>query len=97
MEGPEMSDIPRAREIIEAILKIVELNPIVRRELHKALALMTREKHIRRARGTRCKIDVSMRRKIRNLSLTDMTMHEIADQVGLHNIGRVSEVLNRKR
>jgi hypothetical protein len=92
-----MSDIPKAREILLTTLQMFDLDPVVRRRIHAALALMTREKAIRRAKGSRSNLDNPTRRKIRNLSLTDMTMHEIADAVGLHNIGRVSEVLNRKR
>jgi len=92
-----MSDVPKAREIILTVLKMFDLDPAVRRYLHKALALMTREKAIRRARGVRTKISADTRRKIHNMALTEMTMHEIAEHTGVHNIGRVSEVLNRKR
>jgi hypothetical protein len=37
-------------------------------------------------------------REIRRLAnTTEMTLHEISEVVGVHNIGRVSEVLNGKR
>lgn len=38
-----------------------------------------------------------LRRSIQRLAVSDLTMHDIADAVGVRNIGRVSEVLNGKR
>jgi hypothetical protein len=92
-----MSNIPKARAIIEGILKTADLDPVVRRQLHAAHMLMTREPAVRRARGAKTKIDRKTRRRVEVLAATDMTMHEIAHATGLRNAGRVSEVLNGKR
>ena len=92
------SNIPMAREIIQMVLAICNLDAVTRRHLHRALALMTRAKPIRRAPAKRTKIDPPTRRKVHNLAhINEMTIHEIADATGLRNSGRVSEILNRKR
>ena len=84
-----MSDIIQAREMVSVAASL----------LARALALMKREPHVRRAPGKRQRITAAMRQKVIELARTKPTMteHEIAEAVGLRNAGRVSEILNRKR
>ena len=93
-----MSSVPTARSIISTILLFYpDLPKDVKDLLQQALALMTREKQIRRAPAVRIRINRDMRRKMHVLNASDLTVHEIADQVGVRNGGRVSEVLNGLR
>jgi hypothetical protein len=69
----------------------------VKRLLEQALLLMKRDRPVRRAPATRRPITHIIRRQIHVLSGTDLTEHEIANEVGIRNSGRVSEVLNGKR
>lgn len=93
-----MSDIPQARTLIEEVL-LTDLTPEQRRKLRKALALMKREEYVRRASAKPRRIDKFMRSRIRVLAdkNPDMTMHEIANEVGLRSSGRISEVMHGKR
>ena len=58
---------------------------------------MRRDRPVRRAPATRRPITRVIRQQIHVLSGTDLTEHEIANEVGIRNSGRVSEVLNGKR
>ena len=44
-----MSNIPLARDMIEAVIQCID-DPSLKRQLRKAVSLMTREKYIRHAR-----------------------------------------------
>ena len=93
-----MSNIPRARAILERLLASHELGPRAEREVQKAVALMTREKACRRAPEQPQKIDSEMRQRVKVLArTTNLTMTEIARRVGLRNSGRVSEIMHGKR
>jgi hypothetical protein len=69
----------------------------VKRLLEQALLLMKRDRPIRRAPAVRTRIDRDMRHQMFRLNASDLTIHEIANEVGVRNSGRVSEVLNGKR
>lgn len=93
-----MSNIPRARKLIGFVLDNKSLNPMDRKRLKLALRLMHRVKYCRRAPAKRQVIDRNIRRKVRRLAdTTDMTMHEIANVVGLRSSGRISDVMHGKR
>lgn len=94
-----MSNIPRARTILERVLLDPSLSTATRRRISLALSLMTRVKYCRRAPAKRKVIDRKLRRQVRKLVTTrpELTMHEIANAVGLRSGGRVSEVMHGKR
>jgi len=92
-----MSNIPLARDMIEAVIQCIDV-PSLKRQLRKAVSLMTREKYIRHARPVSQVITDEMKAKVHklheNLNLTET---DIARRTGLRNAGRVSEILNGKR
>jgi hypothetical protein len=94
-----VSDIVKARYLIEQVLQTDgTLSRTTRLRLRTAHMLMFRAKTIRRAPPQRRAIDRKMRRTIRRLvATTDMSMHDIANAVGLRSSGRISEVLHHKR
>jgi hypothetical protein len=93
-----MSDIPKAREMIADIIQYTD-NYYIKRKLGRALQLMHRVTEIRRASEVAQTITPDIRRKVRQLanSNPDMTMYEIAGEVGLRNQGRISDILHGKR
>ena len=91
-----MSDIPGARELLNEIEHMNDLLQI-RRQVRKAIGLMTREHRIRRAPSKPTIITPATRKYIFKLARTDHTIHEIANLTGIRNNGRISEVLNGKR
>ena len=93
-----MSDIPRARQLIEHVLDTENPSPEIRHYLKRVLRLMHRVPFCRRAPVKRKKIDRNLRRRVHHLATTtDMTMHEIANKVGLRSSGRVSDIMHEKR
>jgi hypothetical protein len=94
-----MSDIIKARTIIESLMLLgLVKDRAVKRQLKRALKLMRREPPIRHTKKSkRVPITPKLRSKIRHLAATDMSIHDIANAVGLHNSGRISELLNGKR
>jgi len=94
-----MSDIPKAREILETLLRYEELPVFAKGSIRRALELLDREKP---AGGFMVKSDD-----------TDMTKAEVAEACRLrfeqrwgvkriaahlrHNMARVSEAINGKR
>lgn len=93
-----MSDIPRARELLSEIENMTDLVQI-RRQVRRAIGLMTREPACRRAPEKRIVLDYKVKARIRHLARynPELTIHQIAEIVGVRNNGRVSEVLNGKR
>jgi len=96
-----MSDMARARvlmarsrsKMLEAMALIDEAHDLSR----KAEALTVRASPVRRAPMEMEFISSDMREAVIDLAETEMTMHQIAEQVGLRNGGRVSEILRGKR
>lgn len=92
-----MSDIPKARALLNEIETMTDLVTI-RRQVRRAIGLMIREPACRRAPEKRVVLDHKIKARIRWLARhTDLTEHQIAEEVGVRNTGRVSEVLNGKR
>lgn len=91
-----MSDIPRARELLHEVERMTDLLQI-RRQVRRAIGLMTREPPCRRVPGRPTIITPETRAQIRRLARSDHTIHEIANITGIYNMGRISEVLNGKR
>jgi hypothetical protein len=91
------SNIPLARMIIRTALKECDMDETARRYCKLALGHMTRAHAVRRAPATPNRVTPAMRAAVRALKYTDLTMHEIANKVGLANGGRVSEIMGRKR
>lgn len=93
-----MSNVPKARRVIQLVLSESYLAPTAKRRLRYALVLMKRRRYPRRATRRREKIDAVMKKKIRFLvRTTDLTYHQIANRCGLRSSGRVSEVVHGKR
>lgn len=92
-----MSDIPRARELIEEALDLGTMDPEARQLIGEALELMYRERPVRRAPAKPVRLTYDVRREIHRLARTKLTMNEIARMTGVRNQGRISEVLNGKR
>lgn len=93
-----MSDVPRARIILEQLMAAPDVPPSAKRQIGRALALMVRVKSCRKAPGKRQVIDREMRQRVRALvRTTDLTMHEIANRVGLRRGGSISEIMHGKR
>jgi hypothetical protein len=91
-----MSDIPRARDLLNEIEQMTDLLQI-RRKVRQAIGLMIREPACRRAPSRPTIITPATRKYIRKLARTDHTLHEIANLSGVYNMGRISEVLNGQR
>ena len=90
--------IPAVRRLIEEVLADCAIDVRARSLLQKALAESWRAPAARVAPAARMRISDETKTRIRELSrTTDMTMTDIADKVGLRNVGRVSEVLSGKR
>lgn len=93
-----MSDVPRARAILQNLLLELDLSARAKREIGRALSLMLRVPACRKAPKKRRVIDQATRRQVRRLvNGTDWTMHEIANRTGLRSGGRVSEIMHGKR
>jgi hypothetical protein len=83
---------------MQEALELDDTMDLVPRDLiEQALALMYRERPVRRAPAKTISITNGVRREIMRLARTRMTMNEIARVTGVRNQGRVSEVLNGKR
>jgi AraC-like DNA-binding protein len=91
------SDVPLARLYLRIALDEYKMDIGARQYLLAALSLMTRASAVRRAPATLQRITPEMRRAVLNLQHTDLTIHEIANAVGLANSGRVSEIMTGKR
>lgn len=91
-----MSNIPQARELLNEVEHMTNLLDI-RRQVRRAIGLMTRAHRVRRVSGRPTLITPQTRKYILKLARTDHTMHEIANLSGIYNMGRISEVLNGKR
>ena len=106
-----MSDVPQARDELEiALNRLDDLQEwvngtqrhidLTRQQVVRALSLMTREPAVRCAkRKHHVRITKELIREVISLAQNspDMTIHDIADVVGLRNSGRVSEILTGKR
>jgi hypothetical protein len=91
------SNVPLARRCIYAALRECEMDALARRYCWAALRLMTRREAVRRAPAKAQRITSAQKRQVLALNPTELTIHEIANQVGLPNSGRVSEILNGLR
>lgn len=93
-----MSDIPKARALLHEILADKRVGPRVKQKVHRALALLYREKADRKAPAKRQVIDMKLRLRVKRLRrTTDLTQHEIANRVGVGSSGRISEIMHGKR
>jgi hypothetical protein len=82
------SNIPLARSLLTTALAERDW-----RYVKKALSLMTRASPVRRAPPTHMRINGKQRAAVIALKHSDLTMHQIANKVGLANGGRVSEIM----
>ena len=93
-----MSNVPKARALLHEILSEKRVGPRTKRKIHRALALLYREKADRKAPSKRQVIDWELRARVKRLRrTTDMTQHEIANHVGIRSSGRISEIMHGKR
>ncbi|HEU0063234.1 MAG TPA: hypothetical protein VFR19_25375 [Hyphomicrobiaceae bacterium] len=91
-----MSDVPRAKAIIDALLRLHDMDPFVRKGLNSARALLERERPAFRARRslpTMTRADVAEAIELRRRG---WPLNRIARHLGT-NIGRVSEAINGHR
>lgn len=82
------SNIPLARSLLTTGLAQRDW-----RYVRKALALMTRASPVRRAPPTPTHINKKQRATVLALKHSNLTMHQIANKVGIANMGRVSEIM----
>ena len=93
-----MSNVPKARAVLHEILADRRVGPRTKRKVHRALALLYREKPDRKAPSKRQVIDWKLRKRVKALRrTTDLTQHEIANRVGLRSSGRISDIVHGKR
>ena len=94
-----MSSVPTARQILHNIkLFFPHLPKDVMMLIDQALDLMTREAAVRRAAPRYKKITKSIRKQVMELKEDpNYTDHQIANETGLRNAGRVSEIHTGKR
>ena len=93
-----MSDIPRAREIIELAARLLDPNDPARAMLQVALPMLTREAPVRRAPTQKRKMTARLKAQICAYARQNPAAH--LSDIAVHfnvNQGRVSEVLNGKR
>jgi hypothetical protein len=92
------SDVPGARDLIEEVILSPLLALTDRQKLRKALAKLYRAKPIRKAPPHRTIITKRKRERVRDLVHgSKMTFHEIANQTGLNNSGRVTDIMQGRR
>ena len=93
-----MSNIPKARKIINDVLEGHELHPMVVSDLHDALDLMTRKVGKRQAPAKSAPMTAEMAQKVRTYARIHptKTQAEIA-RLFCVNPGRVSEALKGNR
>jgi len=90
--------IPRARELIQYVIDNCNISPFAKWVLRRALVLMWRDVPDKRATAHPVVITDEMRSEVIRLrAITDLTQFEIADVTGLHNQGRISEILDGQR
>lgn len=93
-----MSDVPRARELVAEVMQMTGVDDAAKMKLGMALVLMRREPAARRGEAEPEEITTEIAAEVRHLAhYTRLTYHQIADHVGLHNIGRISEIVNNLR
>lgn len=93
-----MSDIPRAREIIELAVQMLDQGDPARAMLQVALPMLTREVPVRRASIQKRKMTARLKAQICAYARQNPAAH--LSDIAVHfnvNQGRVSEVLNGKR
>lgn len=92
-----MSDIPRARALIVEVLQLSGVDAPAKLKLRHALALMRREPG-RRDDGELEQITPEMVVEVCHLTaFSRLTYRQIADQVGLRDVSRVSEIVHGAR
>jgi hypothetical protein len=97
LRGKQSSNIPFARACLVLALKECRMDATARRYCKLALANMTRAPAVRRAPRKQTRITAAQKHAVRSLQHTDLTGTEIANRVGLANIGRVSEIMTGLR
>jgi hypothetical protein len=93
-----MSDIPRAREIIELAARMMDPDDPARAMLQVALPMLTRESPVRRASIQKRRLTARLTKQICDYARQNPAAH--LSDIAVHfnvNPGRVSEVLNGKR
>jgi hypothetical protein len=98
-----MSNMPKARELMDEAerktSKAMELLDEARDLYAQAKRLSVRQSPVRRSRAVEMEITEDVKWAVKDLAKRkpNMTVHQIAQRVGLRNGGRVSEILNGKR
>jgi len=89
--------IPFARELLENALELGVMDDYTRSAIQFALPLMCRDAACGRVPSTPIEITDEIRAEVFALRRAGMSMHNISEHTGLHNIGRVSEILRKLR
>jgi hypothetical protein len=91
------SNVPFARACIILAINECVMDRKARQYLLKALRWMHRRKAVRRAPATPQHITAQQKHRTRALINSELTYHEIANEVGIANSGRISEIMNGLR
>jgi hypothetical protein len=91
------SNVPQARAFIRYVIEYCHIDHKARCYCVAALALMTRQSAVRRAPAKHIRITGEQKRRVRAMKHTPLTYHEIANEIGIANSGRVSEIMRHKR
>jgi hypothetical protein len=89
------ANVPRAREMLTAILPVC--TQPTRGVIMQAIALMTRASPVNRAAPKAVHIDAKTRAAVHKMKAAGKSNHEIAEALGLHNGGRVTDILRGER
>lgn len=93
-----MSDIPQARQLIAEVMQMTGVDEPAKLKLGMALVLMRRSPAMCRGEAEPEEITAEIKAEVMHLAhYTRLTYHQIADHVGVHNIGRISEIVRGLR
>jgi hypothetical protein len=93
-----LEKIPRARQLIAEVMQHTGVDAPAKLKLGQALTLMRRKPAAHRGEAEPEEITPEIKAEVLRLARTTrLTYHQIADAVGLRNIGRISEIVNGLR
>ncbi len=91
------SNVPLGRAYLMLALTQCVMDRSARYCCLKALHLMHRRKAVRRAPAKGRRITAEQKRRVKAMQHSGLSQHEIANEFGLTNSGRVSEIMNNLR
>ncbi len=91
------SNVPLARACILFALAECVMDREARAYCNKALRLMHRRKAVRRSPAKGRRITADQKRRVKAMVHSELSQHEIANEVGITNSGRISEIMSGLR